>query len=80
MANTAAIARGVAGSPSSRPIAASPRQAEEIVRGPRVWEGCPPTAPTAPCTARFALSSTSRIVADDPLRGGVYKCRLQSVG
>jgi hypothetical protein len=26
-----------------------------------------------------ALSSTSRIVADDPLRSGVHKCRLQSV-
>ena len=31
------------------------------------------------CTQAFPLHSTSRIVAGGPLRGGVYKCALQSV-
>ena len=35
--------------------------------------------PTGACTQAFPLHSTSRIVAGGPLRGGVYKCALQSV-
>ena len=35
--------------------------------------------PASECTQEFPLHSTSRIVAGGPLRGGVYKCALQSV-
>jgi hypothetical protein len=44
-----------------------------------VWDGILDNRPDGPCTARFPLFSTSRIVAGGPLRGGVYKCQLQSV-
>jgi Tannase-like family of unknown function (DUF6351) len=73
--------RGVAG---NKPALATDRcfttQGQEIARGSRVWEGIlddddgPGT-----CTREFPLHSTSRIVAGGPLRGGVYKCALQSV-
>ena len=39
----------------------------------------PRPRPAGPCTQAFPLHSTSRIVAGGPLRGGVYKCALQSV-
>jgi hypothetical protein len=54
-------------------------QGEEIARGPDVWAGIVDDRPAGACTERFPLHSTSRIVAGGPLRGGVYKCRLQSV-
>ena len=72
--------RGVAG---NKPQLATDRcftaQGEEIARGPHVWDGILDNRPNGPCTTRFPLYSTSRIVAGGPLRGGVYKCRLQSV-
>jgi hypothetical protein len=73
--------RGVAG---NKPAPATDRcfttQGEEIARGPRVWDGIldDDDEPGA-CTQEFPLHSTSRIVAGGPLRGGVYKCALQSV-
>jgi hypothetical protein len=54
-------------------------EGEEIASGARVWDGILNDRADGPCTARFPLFSTSRIVAGGPLRGGVYKCRLQSV-
>ena len=72
--------RGVSG---NKPELATDRcfttQGEEIARGPHVWDGILDDGPEGPCTATFPLHSTSRIVAGGPLRGGVYKCRLQSV-
>jgi Tannase-like family of unknown function (DUF6351) len=72
--------RGVAG---NKPELATDRcftaQGEEIARGPHVWDGILDNRPDGPCTARFPLFSTSRIVAGGPIRGGVYKCRLHSV-
>jgi Tannase-like family of unknown function (DUF6351) len=55
-------------------------QGEEIVRGRHAWDGIldEDDGPGA-CTREFPLHSTSRIVAGGPLRGGVYKCALQSV-
>jgi Tannase-like family of unknown function (DUF6351) len=73
--------RGVAG---NKPALATDRcfttQGEEIARGSRVWDGIldDDDGPGA-CTREFPLHSTSRIVAGGPLRGGVYKCALQSV-
>jgi Tannase-like family of unknown function (DUF6351) len=73
--------RGVA---RNKPALATDRcfttQGEEIARGRHVWEGIldEDDNPGA-CTQAFPLHSTSRIVAGGPLRGGVYKCALQSV-
>ena len=73
--------RGVAG---NKPALATDRcfttQGQEIARGSRVWDGIldDDDEPGA-CTQAFPLHSTSRIVAGGPLRGGVYKCALQSV-
>jgi hypothetical protein len=54
-------------------------QGTEIARGPHVWDGILDDLPAGACTQAFPLHSTSRIVAGGPLRGGVYKCQLQSV-
>jgi hypothetical protein len=51
----------------------------EIARGRDAWDGILVRGPDGPCTEAFPLHSTSRIVAGGPLRGGVYKCALQSV-
>jgi hypothetical protein len=54
-------------------------QGAEIAAGSHVWDGILDGGPDGPCTQEFPLHSTSRIEAGGPLRGGVYKCRLQSV-
>ena len=51
----------------------------EIARGANVWDGILDSGPKGACAQEFPLHSTSRIVAGGPLRGGVYKCALQSV-
>jgi Tannase-like family of unknown function (DUF6351) len=73
--------RGVA---RNKPALATDRcfttQGEEIARGRHVWDGIlDDDDDTGACTQAFPLYSTSRIVAGGPLRGGVYKCALQSV-
>jgi hypothetical protein len=52
---------------------------ELIARGPHVWDGILDHRSPGPCTRYFPLHSTSRIVAGGPIRGGVFKCTLQSV-
>jgi hypothetical protein len=72
--------RGVVG---NKPALATDRcftaQGDEIARGDHVWDGILDHRAPGGCTNVFPLHSTSRIVAGGPLRGGVYKCRLQSV-
>jgi hypothetical protein len=72
--------RGVAG---NKPELATDRcfttGGTEIARGPHVWDGILDNRPKGACAQEFPLHSTSRIVAGGPLRGGVYKCALQSV-
>ena len=51
----------------------------EIAHGDHVWDGILDNGPKGACAQEFPLHSTSRIVAGGPLRGGVYKCALQSV-
>ena len=72
--------RGVA---RNRPDKATDRcfttQGVEIARGRDVWDGILNDDRAGACTREFPLHSTSRIVAGGPLRGGVYKCALQSV-
>jgi hypothetical protein len=52
----------------------------EFARGDDVWDGILNDEPAGPCTQKFQIYSTSRIVAGGPLKGGIYKCQLQSVG
>jgi hypothetical protein len=51
----------------------------EFARGDDVWDGILNDEPDGACTQAFPLYSTSRIVAGGPLKGGIYKCQLQSV-
>jgi hypothetical protein len=53
---------------------------DTIASGRDVWNGILDHRPPGACTKAYPLHSTSRIVAGGPLRGGVYKCALQSVG
>jgi hypothetical protein len=72
--------RGVAG---NRPVRAEDACFDAstalIARGPDVWAGALDDRADGPCLQRFPIYSTSRIVAGGPIRGGVYKCGLQSV-
>jgi Tannase-like family of unknown function (DUF6351) len=54
-------------------------QGTEIAHGTHVWDGILDNGPKGACAQVFPLHSTSRIVAGGPLRGGVYKCALQSI-
>jgi hypothetical protein len=51
----------------------------EFARGDDVWDGILNDEPAGLCTEKFQIYSTSRIVAGGPLKGGIYKCQLQSV-
>jgi hypothetical protein len=50
-----------------------------IYAGDDAWSGILDDEPPGPCTERFPLFSTSRIVAGGPITGDVFKCELQSV-
>ncbi|MGH9119201.1 MAG: DUF6351 family protein [Acidimicrobiales bacterium] len=51
-----------------------------IAAGDGVWAGVLDEAtPAGACTERFPIYSSSRREAGAPLRGGVFKCELQSV-
>jgi hypothetical protein len=50
-----------------------------IYAGDDAWNGILDAKPPGPCTQRFPLYSTSRIVAGAPLEGGIYRCELKSV-
>jgi hypothetical protein len=51
----------------------------EIAAGSGVWDGVLDDRPAGACTEAFPLYTTSRIEAGGPIRGGVFKCQLQSV-
>jgi hypothetical protein len=51
----------------------------EFARGDDVWDGILNDEPAGACTNKFQTYSTSRIVSGGPLRGGIFKCQLQSV-
>jgi hypothetical protein len=53
---------------------------DEIARGDDVWDGILNDESAGACTQEFQIYSTSRVVAGGPLKGGIYKCQLQSVG
>ena len=50
-----------------------------IYAGDDAWNGILDNKPAGPCTQRFPIYSTSRIVAGAPIEGGIYKCALKSV-
>jgi hypothetical protein len=50
-----------------------------IASGDGVWSGILDDEPAGPCTQRFPLFSTSRIVAGAPIEGDIYKCALKPV-
>jgi hypothetical protein len=50
-----------------------------IYAGDDAWDGILDDKPAGPCTQRFPIYSTSRIVAGAPIEGGVYKCALKPV-
>lgn len=72
--------RGVGG---NRPAGASDRCFDTdgalIAAGPHVWDGILDDAPPGPCTERFPLHQTTRIVAGGPIEGGIFKCATQPV-
>jgi hypothetical protein len=51
----------------------------EIARGDGVWNGILDAEPPGPCTQRFPIYRSTRIVAGGPIEGGIFKCALQSV-
>jgi hypothetical protein len=51
-----------------------------IASGRRVWNGVLDDREPGACTERFPIYSSSRRQAGGPYEGGVWKCRLQSVG
>jgi len=50
-----------------------------IYAGDDAWSGILDDKPAGPCTQRFPIYSTSRIVAGAPIEGGIYKCALRPV-
>lgn len=50
-----------------------------IYAGDDAWNGILDDKPQGPCTQRFPIYSTSRIVAGAPIEGGIYKCALKPV-
>jgi hypothetical protein len=54
-------------------------QGQVIYGGDDAWDGILDTKPAGPCTQRFPLYRTSRIVAGAPIEGGIYRCALKPV-
>jgi hypothetical protein len=50
-----------------------------IYAGDDAWDGILDDKPAGPCTQRFPVYGTSRIVAGAPLHGSMYKCALKPV-
>ncbi len=50
-----------------------------IYAGADAWDGILDSRPAGPCTQRFPLYSTSRIVAGAPIEGSIYRCALKPV-
>jgi hypothetical protein len=54
-------------------------QGQLIYAGDDAWNGILDDKPAGPCTQRFPLYGTSRIVAGAPIEGGIYRCALKPV-
>lgn len=54
-------------------------QGQLIYAGDDAWDGILDDEPAGPCTQRFPIYATPRVVAGAPIEGGIYKCALKSV-
>ena len=50
-----------------------------IYAGDDAWDGILDDKPAGPCTQRFPIYGTSRIVAGAPIEGSIYRCALKPV-
>ncbi|RMH55628.1 MAG: hypothetical protein D6685_13840 [Bacteroidetes bacterium] len=72
--------RGVAGNKPARATdSCFDADGTLIYAGEDAWAGILDDEPPGPCTQRFPIYSTSRIVAGGPITGDVFKCHLQPV-
>ncbi len=73
-------AGGVAGNKPSRAVDTCFDASGAVLHaGDGVWSGILDDAAPGPCTERFPIFSTSRIVAGAPITGDVFKCDLKPV-
>ncbi|HWJ04377.1 MAG TPA: DUF6351 family protein [Steroidobacteraceae bacterium] len=71
---------GIAGNRPARAVdSCFDVQGKLIYAGADAWDGIIDDKPAGPCTQKFPLYSTSRIVAGAPIEGGIYKCALKPV-
>ncbi len=54
-------------------------QGKLIHAGDDAWDGILDSKPAGPCTQRFALYKTPRIVAGAPMHGAMYRCATKPV-
>ncbi len=54
-------------------------QGKLIYAGDDAWHGILDVKPAGPCTQRFPIHQTARIVAGAPLEGDMYRCALKAV-
>ena len=54
-------------------------QGKLIYAGDDAWDGILDDKAAGPCTQKFPIYKTSRIVAGAPIEGGIYKCALKPV-
>ena len=72
--------RGVAGNkPAAAVDSCFATDGSLIAAGNDVWAGILDDGPAGTCTQLFQIHATSRIVADGPIEGGIFKCFLQPV-
>ena len=73
-------AKGIRGNRPSRAVdSCFDVTGQLIYAGDDAWNGILDDKPAGPCTQRFPIYSTSRIVAGAPIEGGIYKCALKPV-
>jgi hypothetical protein len=72
---------GIAGNkPAGAVDACYDLQGQLIYRGSDAWSGIlDKSQPAGPCTQKFPLYGTSRIVAGAPIKGGIYDCARKPV-
>ncbi len=73
-------AAGIAGNkPAGAVDACYDLDGKRIYGGADAWDGILDDRPSGPCTQKFQLYRTSRIVAGAPIEGGIYDCSKKSV-
>jgi len=71
---------GVAGNRPARAVdSCFDVKGQLIYAGVDAWDGILDDKPPGPCTQRFPIFGTSRIVAGAPIEGDIFRCGLQPV-